>query len=57
MRICVSWLIQNDLPCTRSEEHRTHCLQLNGRGSQASGLWAPGGKLREADNRKKAARR
>jgi hypothetical protein len=28
----------------------------NGRGSQASGLWAPGGKLRVADDRRKAAR-
>jgi hypothetical protein len=36
----------------RTKKHSTG----NGRGSQASGLWAPGGKLREADNRRKAER-
>jgi hypothetical protein len=41
----------------KAERVKKNSSAGNGRGSQAAGLWAPGGKLREADNRRKAERR
>lgn len=38
----------------RAERIKNHSTR-GGRGSQAASLWAPGGKLREAHDRKKAA--
>jgi hypothetical protein len=40
----------------KAEHIKKHSSAGNGRGSQASSLWAPGGKLRLADEAKKAAR-